>query len=147
MIPILEVIIVKEGKMHRESFRLPNVPVEDYDGKEHWNVHFNWEGNDDFTKDGIRVWTVVDLSDEEKAFLMAEGKIGVFSPLKKSQGRDLFYKELELLTLHFTAMFNGFREKWFDKKEGISIHALPKNYTGPDALSFYVDMDSLKSSE
>lgn len=80
MIPRIDVIIVKNGQMHRECFKLPNVTVQEFDTDAHWNVKFNWEGSEDFSTDGIRIWTTVELTEEEMAYLAEEGKMGAYKP-------------------------------------------------------------------
>jgi hypothetical protein len=80
MIPHLHVIIVKDEKMHRETFKLPEIPVQEFDPSAHWNTFYNWEGSDDFIKDGIRVWTTVQLSEEERKYLVELGKLSVYKP-------------------------------------------------------------------
>ena len=62
----------------------------------------------------------------------------------RSERHQLFYEEVDELTKDFTEKFNSLRQKWFDNQDGITVHALPKDYTGPDALSFYIDVDAIK---
>lgn len=82
MIPTIDVIIVKNGQMHRETFTLPSVPVQEFDPEAPWNVKFNWEGSGDFSKDGIRVWTSVQLTEDEIAYLAAQDEMGGCEPIK-----------------------------------------------------------------
>ena len=84
MIPRIEIIIIKDGEIHRETFKLPDVPMEQFEQNSHWNVHFNWGSDAGFEKNGIRVWTHVELSDAERQYLIYQGKMAAFIPKDSS---------------------------------------------------------------
>lgn len=77
---ILEIIVNKDGKSHREKFDLPSISIEEYDNmKKDSPMLYHWPDCEDFyeKKDFIYIWHLaMPEGNEERKILEETGRMG-----------------------------------------------------------------------
>jgi hypothetical protein len=93
----LETIVVQDGKVSRHRFQVAELPAEQFNSAEHWNLIFNWDGSIgrsapdkkicvSLVQNFVRVWHTAEFTKEERDYLVKEGKLCVYTdPPEKTE--------------------------------------------------------------